>query len=425
MSITTAVATASRFSLRSIFYGWRMVAAGVAMQIVVSGLMMQSFGAYVAVLQSDLGWSRAALAGAFSLIHLVGGLSAPLQGWFIDRYGPRAMMRVGITFFGLGMMALSQVDSVPTYYAAFVLIALGFRLSSFFPLSVAFVNWFRRKRARALSTLELGFAIGGLVVPLVAAALETFGWRTTAFGSGIILIAAGLPISQVMRTRPEDYGEVVDGDRGAQPEAEPDTDTAAPEPSFTARQALRTPAFWLISLGHGSSLLVVGAVNVHLISHLRDDLGYSVGSAALVVTLLTSLQVVGILVAGALGDRVEKRLLSAACMLMHMVGMLMVTFAVSLPMVVGFALLHGVAWGLRGALMQAMRADYFGRASFGVILGLSATVVMWFQITGPLLAGFMADQTGDYRAGFTLMALLAGAGTLFFMAAKRPVQTSV
>ena len=407
------------------YYGWKMVAAGVGLQILVAGLSMQSFGAYVAVLQTDLGWSRAALAGAFSLIHLVGGLSGPVQGIFIDRYGPRAVMRVGITLFGLGLMGLSQVNSLPTYYAAFVFIALGFRLSTFFPLSVAFVNWFKRKRARALSTLELGFAVGGLLVPLVAAALETFGWRSTAFGSGILILVAGMPLVQVIRTRPEDYGEIVDG--GPATDGEPTRtepiEFVAEESDFTAREALRTPAFWLISLGHGSSLLVVGAVNVHLISHLRDDLGYSVGSAALVVTLMTSLQVVGILFTGVIGDRFEKRLLCAGCMLMHMVGMLLVTFAVSLPMVIGFALLHGLAWGIRGSLMQAIRADYFGRASFGVILGLSATVVMWVQISGPLLAGIIADATGDYQIGFTLMALLAGAGTLFFLGAKKPTRS--
>ena len=265
------------------------------------------------------------------------------------------------------------------------------------------------------------------MVPLVAAALETFGWRSTAFGSGVVLMLAGLPLVQVIRRRPEDYGEIVDGDR------QPPDDlrirkparSVAEERDFTAREAIRTPAFWLISLGHGSSLLVVGAVNVHLISHLRDDLGYTVGSAALVVTLLTSLQVAGILITGLLGDRVEKRLLCAGCMLMHMIGMLLVTFAISLPMVFGFALLHGLAWGIRGSLMQAIRADYFGRASFGVILGLSATVVMWFQISGPLLAGFLADATEDYQVGFTLMALLAGAGTIFFLAAKRPVRSPV
>ncbi len=367
------------------------------------------------------GWSKGALAGAFSLLQLIGGLISPVQGSLIDRVGPRAIMRIGIVVFAVGFLFMSQVHSLWLLYVAFAVIGLGFRLSGFFPLSVAVVNWFERRRARALSTVGLGVAVGGLLVPVVAYSLEHAGWRTSAFASGIILLTIGLPLVQAIRHRPEDHGEVVDG-RGYRPDEKLSLGPAAVhQPDFTARQAMRTPAFWLISLGHGSALLVVGAVNVHVISHLKDDLGYSVSHAALVVTLMTSMQVVGILIGGTIGDRFDKRLISAFCMLMHMVGLLLVTYAVSLPMVIAFAVLHGLAWGTRGPLMQAMRADYFGRSSFGAIMGLSALIIMIGQISGPLVAGILADMTGNYDLGFTVLAVLAGLGSLFFLFAKRPI----
>jgi OFA family oxalate/formate antiporter-like MFS transporter len=87
---------------------------------------------------------------------------------------------------------------------------------------------------------------------------------------------------------------------------------------------------------------------------------------------------------------------------------------------VAFAALHGLAWGIRGPLMQAIRADYFGRSSFGVIMGISTTIIMIGQIGGPLFAGFMADATGSYVTGFTVLAVLAGAGSGFFIFARRP-----
>jgi MFS family permease len=272
-----------------------------------------------------------------------------------------------------------------------------------------------------LSTMSLGFAVGGLLVPVVAFSLEEFGWRTTALASGIIMILAGLPLAQVMRRRPEDYGEVIDGIRDPRPE-EPEPQPVQPrlQRDFTAREAIRTPAFWLISFGHGSALLVVGAVSVHVISHLNEDLDYTVGQAALVITLMTVFQVIGMLLGGALGDRFDKRMIAAVCMFMHMMGMLLVTFAVNVIMVVAFAVLHGLAWGARGPLMQAIRADYFGRSSFGVIMGLSTTIIMVGQIVGPLLAGYLADVTGNYVLGFTVMAILAGLGTGFFLMAKPP-----
>src|SRR5690606_13639371 len=196
--------------------------------------------------------------------------------------------------------------------------------------------------------------------------------------------------------------------------------TNRPDRDFTLREAMRTPAFWLISLGHGSALFVVGAVSVHAISHLQDDLDYSAGSAALVITLMTVFQVIGMLAGGQLGDRIDKRLIAATCMFMHMIGMLLVAFATNVAMVVGFAVLHGFAWGARGPLMQAIRADYFGRTYFGAIMGVSTTIILFGQVGGPLIAGFVADQTGDYVLGFSLMAVLSGLGSGFFIFAHPP-----
>jgi MFS family permease len=89
-------------------------------------------------------------------------------------------------------------------------------------------------------------------------------------------------------------------------------------------------------------------------------------------------------------------------------------------MVVAFAALHGTAWGLRGPFMQALRADYFGTRAIGMILGLSFMIVVLGQIGGPMIAGWMADQSGNYRSGFTTLALLAGLGSAFFLLARRP-----
>ena len=91
-------------------------------------------------------------------------------------------------------------------------------------------------------------------------------------------------------------------------------------------------------------------------------------------------------------------------------------------MLVAFAVLHGTAWGLRGPFMQAIRADYFGRSAIGMILGLSFMIIVIGQIGGPMIAGIMADMTGDYRAGFTMLAVLAGLGSLFFLFAKKPAR---
>ncbi len=107
-------------------------------------------------------------------------------------------------------------------------------------------------------------------------------------------------------------------------------------------------------------------------------------------------------------------------MAMHCVGILALAFAVNVAMVFAFTFLHGWAWGARGPLMQAIRADYFGTASFGKIMGVSSLIVAFGSSAGPLIAGFLADQTGNYQVGFTVLAVLAGMGSVFFLLAKKP-----
>ena len=402
-----------------IFYGWRMVAAGSGIQFLQSALLHQAFGAYFAVLVEERGWSKTALSGAAVMQPMEAALLGPALGWVVDRFGPQGMIRAGIVTFGLGFVLLSQIDSIAGFYAAFMVIALGSSLCGFFPLNVAIIHWFEQRRARALSILSLGLAFGGMFVPVIAWGMQSHGWRATALASGLAAIAIGWPLARVFRRRPEDVGETADG---MPPRV---VDPARPDPSaqreFTAREALRTGAFWLLSLGHGFALLIVYAVNVHAITHMKEDLGYSVAEASLVITAMIVAQIGGVLLGWLIGDRYQKRLIAAYCMLMHAVGLLMLTYATGPAMLAAFALLHGGAWGLRGPMMQAIRADYFGRRSIGMILGLSSMIIVIGQIGGPMLAGMLADLTGSYRTGFTVLALLAGLGSLFFLLAKKPV----
>jgi sugar phosphate permease len=408
--------------MKRIFYGWWMVGAGSLMQFVQSTLLLQSFGAYFAVLRDDRGWSKTELSGAAALHQVEAAILGPILGWVIDRFGAQWVIRSGAVIFGTGFILLSTVDSLLAFYGAFIVTALGASLCGFFPLNVSLIHWFERHRARALSSMQLGMAAGGLCVPLVAWALAAWGWRATAFASGILIIAICLPLSFVFRRRPEDRGTNMDGVNSSSREirSELENENKGVARDFTAREALRTPAFWLLSLGHGFALFVVTGVNTHAITHMKEGLGYSIGAASLVITLQTVAQLGGVGVGAWIGDRLNKRLISAACMVGHMSGLLFLTYASNTAMVVAYALLHGAAWGLRGPMMQAIRADYFGRSAIGMILGLSFMIMLVGQVGGPMIAGIMADMTGNYRAGFTTLALLAGLGSVFFLMARRP-----
>lgn len=408
--------------MKRMFYGWWMVSASSAMQFVQGTLLLQSFGAYFAVLRDDRGWSKTELAGAAALHQVEAAILGPLLGWFLDRFGPQWVIRTGVLIFGAGFILLSTIETLLGFYGAFIVTALGASLCGFFPLNVALIHWFEKQRARALASMQIGMAAGGLCVPLIAWALATFGWRATAFASGILVVVICLPLSFVIRRRPEDMGLKMDGADSVMPDLNLDSKKAEAGRTrdFTAREALRTPAFWLISLGHGFALFVVMGINTHAITHMKEGLGYSIEAAAFAIMLQTVAQLGGVGIGAWVGDRFDKRKLSALCMLGHMLGLLCLTYATGAAMIIAYALLHGVAWGFRGPMMQALRADYFGRSAIGMILGLSFMIMIIGQVGGPMIAGIMADMTGNYRAGFTTLALLAGLGSIFFLVAKRP-----
>jgi len=404
-----------------LFYGWYIVGAAGGIQMLSGLLWMQSYGAYVVLLQQDFGWSKTMLAGAFALTRIESGILGPLQGWLVDKYGPRIILRIGIVIFGLGFILFSQINSILTFYLTFAMIAVGSSLGGFATLMVSIVNWFSRHRAKAISFSQLGYSLGGLAVPVVILCLEVYGWRFTAMLSGIVVLAIGLPLVQMVKHRPSETGDTIDGDASIETKpAEPGGSVFDPNRDFTAKQAMRTSSFWLISMGHACALLAVSSVMVHVVPHLTEGLGYSLSQAGLVVALMTGFQMLGQLAGGYLGDKFNKRFICICCMIAHAVGLISIAYASSFWMVMGFTILHGLAWGIRGPLMVALRADYFGPSSFGTIMGFSSLIVMLGMSSGPIVAGYLADLYGNYEIGFTVLAAGAFLGSFCFLAATPP-----
>ena len=390
--------------------------------MLVAALMGQAYGAYVVLLRDDFGWSKTMLSGASALREAESGVLGPVHGFMIDRFGPRKVASVGVTILGTGFMLFSQVNSLPTFYGAFIVMSIGASMSGFLTATTAAVNWFERRRATAISLMSAGFGLGGMLIPLTAYSLETYGWRATAMISAVIVWSLGLPLAQIYRHRPQDLGLEPDG----APRVVHLSEEGEPPPvplgynDYTVGEAVRTRVFWWISLGHGSALFVVSAMSVHLISHVRESQGYTLGQASGVVLMLTFVFMCGNISGGLLGDRVNKRMLVVTCMAMHCVGLLMLSHATSFWMIVAFVVIHGLAWGWRGPQMTAIRADYFGRSAFGKIMGASNLIIIVGTISGPLIAGLMYDRTGSYQVGFDILAAMALAGSVFFLLARKP-----
>ena len=415
--------------LKGVFFGWWVVTSACVIQALNQGLLSQGFTVYFLPLQGEFGWSRTLLSSGYSLSHVETGILGPLEGWLTDRFGPRRVVLIGIVLFGGGFMLLSRIQSITAFFAAFLLLSAGASLGGFLPLSVAVLNWFVRKRTLALGLAMAGSGLAGVIVPLVAWGVTTQGWRTTALASGLVIWIIGIPMALLLRHRPEKYGYLPDGDRPASTNGkEQEHGTPAPavlaDDSFSAREALKTRAFWLIAAGHASAVLTVSAVSLHIAPHLVQQMGMSLEAAGTMVSITLIISVVGRVTGGYLADRVNKRLVLVTSMVLHTVGLLMLAYAASIAQVVLFALFHGLAWGARAPTQNAIRAEYFGRKSIGLILGLGSVVVTLASVSAPIFAGWLADLRGDYRLAFTILAILTALGSLFFAFASKPVRSS-
>ena len=402
--------TAFRRVLARRSFGWWVVGGAVVFQMLQSGLFMQVFGAYASLWKTEFGWSATGMAGVYTAKQLINGVSAPFQGWLIRRLGTPRVLVVGASLTGLSLIGLSLAHASLAFAAAFGAASLGMSLCGALPLTSSIVQWFRRRRAMAIAFMQEGMSIGGLLVPGVTLAIVAFGWRDVLALSGVAFIVVGIPVAALFRPVPPQRDTTRQG-----PADE------ATRGSYGTLAAVRTKAFWLLSAGHASALLVVAAVTVHLVVFLVDGHGYSLAFSGFVIGLMTLALGVGQLLGGFLGDRFSKRWVAAGAMLGHATAVLFLLAAAAGPVLVyAFAVTHGLAWGIRGPQMHALRADYFGTRSFAQIMGWSVPVLTVGQVAGPLLVGVLRDATGTYEWGLLAIAVGAVLGGVAFALAAPP-----
>jgi len=392
----------------------------MVIQALQGSLFFQAFGVYAPFWMAEFGWSRTTISLIHSLHRSESGLLGPFHGWLIQRFGPQRAVQAGMLLLGAGFVGLGFAQNFALFITAFLIMAIGASLCGFMSLMTLIVNWFSRLRARAMALVALGMSVGGLLVPVVAWLMVTFGWRSVAFGSGALFLLLAWPLARVFVNDPESLGARPDGATTEEAHASSEESAFA---EMDARRVLRSREFWLISLGHSSALAIVGAVTVHFVIFVGTTLQLGVTAAAAMFTLITVCQMVGQASGGVLGDRVDKRWLAAGGMVMHTAAMLLLVVAESAAPVIAAAVLHGLAWGLRGPLMSAIRADYFGRKAFAMVMGYSSLVIMIGAVLGPLVVGLLADLRGDYGLAFGVLAAIGVLGMLaFVLMPKAPVQ---
>ncbi|MFC1977394.1 MFS transporter [Chloroflexota bacterium] len=404
-----------------LFYGWIIVAVGWVSQF-ISGIINQGFATYLSPLQKDFGWSTAVLAGPRSIAQVEQSVLGPLEGFLVDRFGPRRIVTIGIFFTGLGFILFGLTNSLWMYYLSNITIALGSGLQGMLIMSVTINNWFRRRRSIAQSVMHLGFAMAGVVgVPVLVLVQDHMGWQTSAIGSGLFVWAVGFPCSQLLRTRPEPYGLLPDGDIPGTPSADEAIERyASVEYDFTLREAIHTTAFWFLALGLALGHLGMGAVQVHLFLHLEQGIGLTRTTAALVWTVASISNMPARLLGGFFGDRLPKHLIVGFSMIFIAVSVFILSIATSVQMAFVYAVLYGIGWGMRTPVMNALQGEYFGMRSQGIIRGWLQSLSLPFTVAAPVVAGYLRDLQGSYRMTFIVMSFIVLVGAAFVFMATHP-----
>tara|TARA_B100001013_G_scaffold15512_1_gene8875 strand:- start:1568 stop:2875 length:1308 start_codon:yes stop_codon:yes gene_type:complete len=419
------------FKPSNVFYGWWLVGVSGLVMTLATVPLYHAMAIWAVALESSFGWSRTQIGFALTFTRIEGGFMGPLEGYLTDKLGPRRMILIGLLILSVGFLIFWQVNSLWTFYLAFIVMALGQGLGSWLPLMTALNNWFVRNRSKAMGFSNMGSRIGALIlVPAIAWSIDPehdrLGWELTALILGIVTLILAIPLSKAIRDRPQDYGQGTDGDQvteGLSDSLNGSISSHSKNPTavvdLTAKQAVMTPAFWLISFGHGFTSMVILAIMAHL-GLLLMDKGFDIQTTGWVVTVYTAVAMAFQLVGGYLGDIAPKNRILFLFTTLQAVGVLVLTYADSLRTIYLFAVLFGAGFGGRNPLTTSIRGEYFGRASFGKILGLSTVPMNVLLLFASPFAGYIKDVQGSYANAFLILALLNFIGGICFLLAKRP-----
>ena len=429
-----------------LFYGWWIVLVSLVTDGVKQGSFNRGFTVYIIPIQNSLGLSAAAIGWADTLGRLMGGIQGPPMGYLTDKLGPGFMLGFGGVMSGLGFILLSYTGNYFYFLLVFVgLMSVGFR-SGYNNASIAAINnWFRRRRGLAMSLVSMGHGFGGAIAPVAGWMVLTYGWEIAVRISGVAIILLVVPLAFLVKRSPESMGLLPDGDLAEDAPGNPangnasqpngrtvDRSTARaqwalPENDFTAREAMRTPSYWMLVLAaglrntaHSGLSFLLAPVMVWFLQQGGREQIESLQIAAFFVGLVAFATVFFNPLIGWLGDRFPRHRLSALCMTAGALALcLMFNTGGSLWILAAFAILQALSESAN-SLNWALMGEFFGRRSFATLRGWQhlpdQLVSMWTAVW----MGMIYDATGSYYlALFPLIGILA-LSALTFLLLPRP-----
>lgn len=407
-----------------------MVGLVSALRVLGGGLHNYGFTVFFLPLSEDLGLSRAATSLAFSLARVEGAIEGPFVGYFIDRFGPRPMILIATILTGLGYILFAWVDS----YSNFLIVYLGIISLSFTPgfvhAAMAVGNtWFIRYRARAMTVISSAVPIGGtLLTPLLALAVQAWGWRSGAILAGTLLLLIGIPIGMGVRRSPESMGLLPDGDAptpaapgNAAASDRSDGNSAVADP--TLREAMKTWVFWLFVISMTVRVGAYSTISVHFVPIMVWK-GLTQEHAAVLLGAFAFLNWAAHYVIGPLADALNRPKLLTACMIAAAGSMLLLIWGDGVWPLWLFTILF-TSIDSSFPVVWATIGDFYGRKYFATIRGTMSFFYTWGAVVGPVIAGAVYDRSQSYVATLWGIAAVMLLGAILTALLIKPWKTKM
>jgi MFS family permease len=399
-----------------VFYGWWVCLAAFLNLFFAVGLVFYGLPVFYPSLVDTLHFTRSQVAQGLLLSFV---LVAPFFGFlgaWIDRVGPRQVLRVGVLLVAVALVLMGGMSHLWQYYLLCVVETVGYVLAGPITNQVLVSNWFRAKRGRAMGYAYLGLGAGGVAAPVLASSLiATWGWRRALVITGALIGVVLFPIAQwLTRSTPADMGVVADG-------LDPALETrAASQPaSFPLGAAARTANFWLILGGSTLTIGAIGTVIQQFVLFLRD-VGYTTAQAAHVSSGLLLAGLIGRVAVGYLADRYNKKNVMAFFYLLLALAIPLLFLARQASALWAFATLFGFAMGADYLLIPLLTADCFGLGALGKLLSLIIMADSLGQFFGPVLAGRIFEATHSYNLAWSIITAAGIAGAAAIYAVRPP-----
>jgi MFS family permease len=404
-----------------LYYGWVLVAVLAVTETVSYGVLQYAFPVFLAPMEAELGWSRTAMTGAFSLASLVSGFAAIPAGRWVDRHGARGLMTAGSLLAALLLLAWAATDDLAAFYAIWAGLGLAMAAVLYEPAFAVVASWFHHLRGRALTLLTFvaGFASVSFV-PLATWLVEAYEWRRALVWLAVILAAATiLPHAILLRRRPEDLGLLPDG--GSRVD---DDGTGAFRPSVPADVAIRSASFRWLTIAFALSSLTTTALAVHLIPLLLER-GYAPAFAGAAMGAVGLMALPGRLIFTPLGSRWPRAAVTASIFLLQALGIAALMMGGGEAWVWACVALFGAGFGAITPARAALLAEFYGPLEYGRISGVLAMFLALARAAAPVGASVLYAVGGGYTPVlWTLLAACLAAGAAVLLAGS-PIRSPI